>query len=377
MTVPALPPAQPPKEKKPERNPNDLRMFGHLREIRASAQYLQSLAADELAKALAMDAAARSAYLSAALPAALLQRVDAVISPCLEKIGHLFALDVCEHNWCSDTVVEIQLTWAQVKDLWPAPSMLFEVMERRLKQVDACLDDITYHCGQLSLSPRINETLENLRIGQPLDFEFKFGDELPKSPELRKRLFLELAQEAGVIESGVVDAERGVIYKVASSRNRQRLSVVWLAAAVVIGGVVLPLVLARAGTVISPWPLQETDWKRLLADYAMILIGSAAHLAIAALKSARSQTRPSFQAVNDWILWLHARHTAIWWSIGYVWLGYVLLLSFGLPKLDWQSAFFAGYSIDSVMDVFLDRFQTMVKAKTEALTSLAKKAQTA
>ena len=59
MTVPALPPAQPPKEKKSERNPHDLRMFGRLREIRASAQYLQSLAADELAKALGMDAAAR------------------------------------------------------------------------------------------------------------------------------------------------------------------------------------------------------------------------------------------------------------------------------------------------------------------------------
>ncbi|MGD0013054.1 MAG: hypothetical protein ABSD56_01310 [Bryobacteraceae bacterium] len=59
MTVPALPPAQPSKEKKPERSPHDLRMFGHLREIRASAQYLQSLAADELAKVLAMDAAAR------------------------------------------------------------------------------------------------------------------------------------------------------------------------------------------------------------------------------------------------------------------------------------------------------------------------------
>src|SRR6266852_3387541 len=52
-------------------------------------------------------------------------------------------------------------------------------------------------CATLSLSPRVNDILMNLRVGQPLDFEFEFGQEMPQNADLRKRLFLELAQEGG------------------------------------------------------------------------------------------------------------------------------------------------------------------------------------
>src|SRR6266852_5549192 len=99
-------------------------------------------------------------------------------------------------------------------------------------------------CATLSLSPRVNDILMNLRVGQPLDFEFEFGQEMPQNADLRKRLFLELAQEGAVIENGVVDVERGVIYKAASSRSQQRRSALVLAAALIAGGLVLPAALA-------------------------------------------------------------------------------------------------------------------------------------
>jgi hypothetical protein len=59
------------------------------------------------------------------------------------------------------------------------------------------------------------------------------------------------------------------------------------------------------------------------------------------------------------------------WGIGWVVLGYVLI-SVGVPGMKWQSAFFAGYSIDSVTDVFLNRFSGTVKAQADAIIKVLK-----
>jgi hypothetical protein len=85
----------------------------------------------------------------------------------------------------------------------------------------------------------------------------------------------------------------------------------------------------------------------------------------------KANARPDFQALNDWVLWLHIRESQIIKGIFYIWAGYVLLV-FGVPRLDWASAFFAGYSIDSVTELFLDRFQTTAKSRADALKTLAK-----
>jgi hypothetical protein len=99
----------------------------------------------------------------------------------------------------------------------------------------------------------------------------------------------------------------------------------------------------------------------------LILLGSGAHTAISALKAAKAQTRPSFLVLHDWVLWLHVRQSPILTGIAYIWVGY-LLLSFGMHGLNWSSAFFAGYSIDSVTDLFLSRFEATVAAETKLLT---------
>jgi hypothetical protein len=111
--------------------------------------------------------------------------------------------------------------------------------------------------------------------------------------------------------------------------------------------------------------------ERLLVDYVLILVGSGAHLAIEALKTDKARTRPSFLPLTDWVLWLHTRESQVRKGILYVWVGYILL-AFGVPKLDWSAAFFAGYSIDSVTELFLGRFQSLAKARTDLLTERSK-----
>ncbi len=350
-----------------ERTDNDRRMFGFLREIRAACQYLQDRIAETLKTAASMDAAARAAYVTGNLSRAVLDRVDQRISPELEAIQQLFTADVDEFEWCADDVTRITLLWADAKDLWPAAGASYEQLEQNLKNLSGKLDEIVFQCASLTFSPRVNDIMCNLRTGQPLDVEFEFGNEFPKDPELRKRLIEELAQESAAVECGVVDVEDGVIFKAAPTR-RQQMASTWQLLGLLLLGFLIPVALAWAGRILEGWPLKTTDLERLLVDYVLILVGAGSHTAIDALKASRAKTRPSFQALNDWVLWVHVRASQIQKAILYIWLGYILL-AFGVPKLDWSSAFFAGYSIDSITDLFLEKFQTVVKAKTSALTA--------
>jgi hypothetical protein len=353
-----------------QRTDNDRRMFGYLREIRAACQYLQDFLDDTLKRASAMDAESRSVYLAKELAVAVRMRVDQKIEPQLNAIRALFEIDVTEFEWCADNITRIELTWAHVKDIWPAGGEEFVQLNRILEQIGSELDAIVYECVTLTFSPAVNDLMGNLRIGQPLDIEFEFGKNLPKDTELRKRLLQELAQEPVVLECGVVDADQGVIYKVAASRAGQLRSA-WRIAGVLLLGFAIPVLLAGGGHVLTGWPLSFADLERLLVDYVLIFIGAGAHLAVAALQAAKNNTRPNFQALNDWVLWLHIREGQIIKGIFYIWAGYILLVV-GVPKLDWDSAFFAGYSIDSITELFLERLQTVVKTKTDALSALAR-----
>jgi hypothetical protein len=198
-----------------------------------------------------------------------------------------------------------------------------------------------------------------------------FKDEFPQAPERRKRLIDNLAQQANVIEGGVVDADKGKIYRVAPTRRGQLMSV-WRLSLFILLGFLLPLALAFGRkllpvdeTVSGNWP--SGSLQTLLDNYVLILLGSGAHFAVAALKASKIQTGLDFQALNDWVLWVHVREVQIFKGIAYIWTGYILL-SFGIHKLDWYSAFFAGYSIDSVTELFLGRFEATVAEKTKLLT---------
>jgi hypothetical protein len=345
-------------------------MFGLLREIRAAARYLQNTADDALAQASKLDPTTRDAFLAAALDAALLTRVDGVISGGLSDIKQVFGADVTEYEWCSDKVITIELTWKDVGNLWPPTKMPFEQAQPRLAEIGAVLDQIIYQCESLTLSPSINDAMDNLRTGQPLDLDFEFGPDLPKSEELKNRLFQELAQESKVIVAGVVDAGQRVIYKAASSRAVQRWSVVQLGVAWLVIGLIAVGIVVIAGNSLGHATAKNLG--NMLANYVALSVGSGAHLLVEALKAERAQAKPSFQAMHDWILWLHVREYQVLWGFAWLGLGYVLItIGANVTALQLYSAFFAGYSIDSLTEVFLQRFSATVKTKTEALLKVA------
>ena len=107
----------------------------------------------------------------------------------------------------------------------------------------------------------------------------------------------------------------------------------------------------------------------LVRQYILVFVGAGAHLAVNAIKAAKAQKHPGFQAVNDWILWLHVREIKVLWGFAYVWLGFVLLtMTVGPDDLKMYTSFFAGYSIDSLVEVFLGRFEAVVQTNVKTLT---------
>ena len=231
------------------RTDNDRLIFGLLRGIRADAQFLQKFLEENLEKAANLSSTDQAALMSQVLDRKLLTRIEEPILGNLKSIAELFQTDVREFEWCSDDVETIRQTWLQVQDVWPAAKdVTFDEQRRGLGQVLTCLDQIIFRCGSLTLSPLVNDMLENLRVGQPLDWDFAFGAQMPRDPELRKRLLDELAQEGGIFDAGVVDVDQRVIYKVAATRAQQRWSTVKLVFLVVICGVGVPWVLSRIGS---------------------------------------------------------------------------------------------------------------------------------
>ena len=99
---------------------------------------------------------------------------------------------------------------------------------------------------------------------------------------------------------------------------------------------------------------------------AGLLLGGVAHLLVNSLKQAREKTGSGLVAVQDWLLWVHVKESALLMSVVYIWVG-AIALAFSMDDIQWVTAFFVGYSIDSFVDVFLQRFSERMSAETESI----------
>jgi len=87
-----------------------------------------------------------------------------------------------------------------------------------------------------------------------------------------------------------------------------------------------------------------------------------------AIKQARNAQPGQLIAVEDGLLWIHINETGIIVGIVSLWIGYFGWL-FIMGTIDWQTAFLIGYSIDSFVDMFLQRFNTSITTQTTVLTN--------
>jgi hypothetical protein len=348
-----------------------LRLCGLLRDIRAYAQDLQRSLDEVHQKASLTDAQTRAREIQIAEVACsqVLQRERVEVEARLGQIRSLFQEDATQYDWCGDEVANVENYWQRALEAWPRADMAPEVVLQAAGKTDECLDQVVYHCASLTITPRLDDMMGNLRVGQPLDFHNAFEDELPKRDQ-RVRVLQDLAAQPGVV-GGVIDVPQGLVYRASPSAGRRRLSVVLIAAAALAGfPVVWVLSQVSVWLQLKDWPIAASTFPTLCVGYLFVLIGSAAHLVVDALKQSRSGKSQGFIALEDWLLWLHVREGSLLWAILYLWVGFGFVawsLAVSQKEMGWQTGFFTGYSIDSVVDLFLDRFQKSAGERTAQL----------
>lgn len=350
----------------PERSDNDRAIFASLNAIHAAAQGWQK----ELTAVL--DTPPATAKAKQSMIEDQLKRkpqIETVVKDGLNEIRNIFGQDVREREWGAAIQVDLDLSWKAIENHWSLSVDRPDQALETVRWVRDKLDDIIYTCLSNTITPEINDRLPNLQIGQALDVAFVFGYMFPRSPDLTKRLMLEIAQEPRVIDCGVVDVDKGVIYRIAAAPGPRRKSL-WHVAGLIVLGLLLPVGAAFGGLWLSSWPYQPSIWSKLVANYVLLFAGAGSHLLIDALKQKRAQAAPRFAAMDNWLLWLHVREMPVLYSILWADLGFVLLTGM-IRDLDWRGAFAAGYSIDSITDLFLGRFETLVGQATAKIKPLA------
>ncbi|MEZ4449377.1 MAG: hypothetical protein R3B09_07855 [Nannocystaceae bacterium] len=347
--------------------------FGYLLEIRAESQNVRDAVNKVRAAASLTDVRAREAGVAASL--AEEEEVDrrnrGRIAALIERLHRWMDHHPDLHQWCADQVIHIENQWERVE--FHLDRIRGEVAGGRAGdstvlsatlEIERHIDRMIFLIGYLTIPGRVNEHLRQLRIGQALDFHRDFADELPEVAD-RVALLTTMRSHPAQIY-GIVDVDRGVIFKTAATRGRQVLSlvvqiVVWF----VLGG------LLAAIAYLDYWPeLGGPSW--LVERYLFVTMGSVTHLALGTLKQRRADTGQT-QALDDLLLFIHVREVAIVWTIISIAIGTVgLCLLADEPSV--ETALLVGYSLDSFIDLFLMRFETRATGVAKALTTSSGKA---
>lgn len=239
---------------------------------------------------------------------------------------------------------------------------LADTVVRKAQETVQFIDMIIYHAALLTIPGRLNQHLEQLRIGQALSFDMTFKDEVPSTTDRRKILEY-LSARPAVVQNGIIDIANGVVFHASSDGGRRRLSYFLIALSVIVGAL-MTFFIAEAGVwfEIENWFVEEGRTRELLIGYSFVIVGGIVHLGIDAVKQARSGTQQTLLAIEDWLLWIHINELGIIIGIMSLWIGFFGLL-FIMDEVNWQTAFFVGYSIDSFIDLFLQRFDTAKTAQ--------------
>ncbi|MCB9706799.1 MAG: hypothetical protein H6711_33450 [Myxococcales bacterium] len=344
------------------------RFFGYLLEIRAEAQNF-AVAIERLKGAASLaDPAAREAELGLALAegTAIERRNRDRITTLLTRLHQWMEEHALLHQWCADQVIHIENAWERVEFHLDRLREVIEagrssdarVLSSAL-EIARQLERMVFLIGYLTIPQRVNEHLRQLRIGQALDFHRDFADELA-DPAERVQLLTTMRAHPAQIE-GVVDVERGLIYKTASTRGRQVFSVVlqlltWVGLGAGLAGLAYLEIWDELG-----------DPATLLERYLFVTLGSVLHLALGTLKQRRAGKAGDVHALDDLLLFIHVREVAIAWTIFATAVGTVGLC-FVSSDASPEAALIVGYSLDSFIDLFLMRFEARTTGVAKAVT---------
>lgn len=357
----------------PQRADDRSLLIGELQRIRALAETLTEDFQPVRTAASLADAIARGAELPRTLQrfAARVGAIAETMAPQLDQADAL-ALTPGNAGWIDFELVRIRQAWIETVGVLQsidsgAPQA--DGVLAALTQAEQYLhDEVIYYSALITIPVRLADHLQSVRVGGSVNFDDLFRDELP-DPKQRLQILTYIANHPMIIP-GVVDIPTGQILRASSRPWRRRESWIGLLGLAFIGGTAYVVAIANVAKLsgISNWPIASGRFQELLIAYAFLIAGTVAHWVVGALKLDRTQQTTPL-ALDDTLLWIHVHERSLGLGVIAVWIT-LLALAVAVSPLGWETAFFAGYSIDSIIDLALARFTSVASSQSNAVATL-------
>jgi hypothetical protein len=340
---------------------NDKQLRAIVRAIRADAQSLKSV----------IEQIRNDKTQASRVRAAIKERsqVIADLNEDWENLKRLLTEDKDLADRVSDHAANIESAWHRIRYYWQLENQTTEQFLdffQPAKEADALLEQIIYESALLTIPGRVQSRLQKMPIGAYLRFDKDFADELELVSETHQKNILYYLNSIQYEIGGLVDVHNKSIYRVDSNYWRRAFSFIMIAALVIAGGYIaywLPTLARSLGIPTFP----DLNERQVFIGYISIMLGGIAHVIIDGLKQLQRAKRdlagdeadPTFLAVGNWVLWCHVREGYVIAEVVVLWVVFLGAI-FYQQKVDFLNAFLMGYSSDSFLDTFLQKFDADV-----------------
>lgn len=279
-------------------------------------------------------------------------------------IKHIFKeIDDITDKKHSDTIRHIVNVWEQMErsELFDKSyaSKSMEVKLEIITLIDEQARDIILYVGYKTIPERVNDWMERARPGYVLPFHLVFEDELTNQAD-RKKVLNYISWKPKEISNGLVDPRNGLVYRY-HERVTQRMLWVFLLVSLfplliyLVGDYGLDLLVDVVGNTFN-----DSNGNLLIDGgtvrlYLLSLFsGIYVHILIDRAKQQRDSGMPNIMPLSDWTRYLSACRGRILYKTSlalFVFIAFLVTIE-DVSKLTYAQFFLAGYSLDSVVDMF-------------------------
>jgi len=373
-TVKNSPPGNPETEKE-----KYIYLLGLLQNTRVEAQNLWSLFGELEKDVLAYESTRPVAEIVAPYQA-IYDNNKTVIDNHISSMTSVIAIDGRLNQWMGDDIKIIENKWERFNRFYPDfKNGKNDAILIGIRKCSGFLSDIVYQCSFKSIPERLKQHLLTVSNGQALDFYETFEDEVSSKDQATKILqyianhpkalyYKSDKPDKPAYQLGIADSAKGLVYRIGSNSEKMRSLgkiILWCIAALV-GSYIVLILYSRSvssSTLSGVLPLGQ-----IAILFVVMLGGAAAHIAIDMLKESRTAKPEQLLAINDLVLWIHIKEAVMKSGILILFLGFLILMV-TVPSINAETMFVAGYSVDSLGDLFIARFESVMDTKGKALKS--------
>jgi hypothetical protein len=250
--------------------------------------------------------------------------------------------------------------------------------QTRLRGLATAFRDLRRKVAQFTIPRLVPFRVGLLRSGASLDFHREFERKLDVEPE-RLAILAALAGARTSIVGGIVDLPAGRIYRVGDDLAKFTTGVL------LVGGLAIGWLILVA---LNSWgaPFEQVDalfrgteahdvpLETLLPPYVWLAVGVVAHVIKQGISLSRAAQGTEGSPTPGLVfLWVHVRQWQFFVTILIAVAAFILVWSLA-GEMSLQTAFFLGYTIDSVSDLVVSRYSTIIASQSAAVSKVVKAA---